>query len=67
LPLADTHSGCWWWRRFHQIFRSWRLMFLTFYGKPRGDKAYLNMHESPNVMLAAGDPGDWCGLPACFY
>jgi hypothetical protein len=18
------------------------------------------------VMLAAGDPGDWCGLPACF-
>jgi NADH-quinone oxidoreductase subunit L len=34
-------------------FYSWRLMFLTFYGKPRGDKhTHEHAHESPNVMLA---------------
>ncbi|MCL3882750.1 NADH-quinone oxidoreductase subunit L [Marivita sp. GX14005] len=34
-------------------FYSWRLMFLTFYGKPRGDKhTHEHAHESPMVMLA---------------
>jgi len=34
-------------------FYSWRLMFLTFYGKPRGDKhTHDHAHESPKVMLA---------------
>ncbi|MGX9353788.1 NADH-quinone oxidoreductase subunit L [Roseobacteraceae bacterium S113] len=33
-------------------FYSWRLMFLTFFGKPRGDKhTHEHAHESPNVML----------------
>lgn len=33
-------------------FYSWRLMFLTFYGAPRGDKAtHEKAHESPVVML----------------
>ena len=33
-------------------FYSWRLMFLTFYGKPRGDKhTHEHAHESPRVML----------------
>ncbi len=33
-------------------FYSWRLMFLTFYGTPRGDKhTHDHAHESPNVML----------------
>ncbi len=33
-------------------FYSWRLMFMTFYGKPRGDKhAHEHAHESPNTML----------------
>ncbi|MBV7379122.1 NADH-quinone oxidoreductase subunit L [Maritimibacter dapengensis] len=32
-------------------FYSWRLMFLTFWGKPRGDKhTHDHAHESPNVM-----------------
>ncbi|MCV2880698.1 NADH-quinone oxidoreductase subunit L [Actibacterium sp. XHP0104] len=32
-------------------FYSWRLMFLTFYGKPRGDKhTHDHAHESPSVM-----------------
>ncbi|AGT09563.1 NADH-quinone oxidoreductase subunit L [Paracoccus aminophilus] len=32
-------------------FYSWRLMFLTFWGKPRGDHhAYDHAHESPLVM-----------------
>jgi NADH-quinone oxidoreductase subunit L len=42
-------------------FYSWRLMFLTFYGKPRGDKhTHEHAHESPLTMtiplgvLAAG-------------
>ena len=33
-------------------FYSWRLMFLTFYGKPRGDAhTHDHAHESPNSML----------------
>ena len=33
-------------------FYSWRLMFMTFYGKPKGDShAYDHAHESPMVML----------------
>ena len=32
-------------------FYSWRLMFLTFYGKPRGDKhTHEHAHESPATM-----------------
>jgi len=33
-------------------FYSWRLMFLTFFGAPRGDKhTHEHAHESPMVML----------------
>ncbi|MFU8778992.1 MAG: NADH-quinone oxidoreductase subunit L [Roseovarius sp.] len=33
-------------------FYSWRLMFMTFYGKPRGDHhTHDHAHESPPVML----------------
>ncbi|MEI4486537.1 NADH-quinone oxidoreductase subunit L [Frigidibacter sp. MR17.14] len=33
-------------------FYSWRLIFMTFYGKPRGDHhAHDHAHESPMVML----------------
>ncbi|NQY61385.1 NADH-quinone oxidoreductase subunit L, partial [Cognatishimia sp.] len=33
-------------------FYSWRLIFLTFYGKPRGDMhTHEHAHESPRVML----------------
>jgi len=33
-------------------FYSWRLMFLTFYGTPRGNKhTHEHAHESPTVML----------------
>ncbi|MGB7242874.1 MAG: NADH-quinone oxidoreductase subunit L [Sulfitobacter sp.] len=33
-------------------FYSWRLMFLTFYGTPRGDKhTHEHAHESPMTML----------------
>ncbi|GIT87102.1 NADH-quinone oxidoreductase subunit L [Roseobacter sp. OBYS 0001] len=33
-------------------FYSWRLMFLTFYGTPRGDKhTHDHAHESPMVMI----------------
>ncbi|MEO0668577.1 MAG: NADH-quinone oxidoreductase subunit L [Pseudomonadota bacterium] len=33
-------------------FYSWRLMFLTFWGEPRGDKhTHEHAHESPVVML----------------
>ncbi|GHG79338.1 NADH-quinone oxidoreductase subunit L [Pseudodonghicola xiamenensis] len=33
-------------------FYSWRLIFLTFFGAPRGDKhAHDHAHESPTVML----------------
>jgi NADH-quinone oxidoreductase subunit L len=34
-------------------FYSWRLMFLTFFGEPRGDKhTHEHAHESPMTMLA---------------
>jgi NADH-quinone oxidoreductase subunit L len=34
-------------------FYSWRLMFLTFFGTPRGDKhTHDHAHESPKIMLA---------------
>ncbi len=34
-------------------FYSWRLMFLTFFGKPRGDRhTHEHAHESPVTMLA---------------
>jgi len=33
-------------------FYSWRLLFLTFHGKPRADHHVMeHVHESPNVML----------------
>ncbi len=33
-------------------FYSWRLMFMTFYGGPRGDRhTHEHAHESPNTML----------------
>ncbi|PHP29339.1 NADH-quinone oxidoreductase subunit L [Limimaricola cinnabarinus] len=33
-------------------FYSWRLIFMTFHGKPRGDRhAHDHAHESPGVML----------------
>jgi NADH-quinone oxidoreductase subunit L len=33
-------------------FYSWRLMFLTFFGKPRGNKkTHEHAHESPTIML----------------
>jgi len=33
-------------------FYSWRLMFLTFYGEPRGDRhTHEHAHESPNSMV----------------
>ena len=45
-------------------FYSWRLMFLTFYGKPRGDKhTHEHAHESPMVMLV---PLGVLGLGAVF-
>ncbi|OYU40535.1 MAG: NADH-quinone oxidoreductase subunit L [Pseudorhodobacter sp. PARRP1] len=37
---------------FMTSFYSWRLMFMTFFGKPKGDThAYDHAHESPAVML----------------
>ncbi|MEJ0010093.1 MAG: NADH-quinone oxidoreductase subunit L, partial [Alphaproteobacteria bacterium] len=34
-------------------FYSWRLIFMTFHGKPRADKQVMkHVHESPPVMLA---------------
>ena len=37
---------------FMTSFYSWRLMFLTFYGEPRGDKhTHEHAHESPGTML----------------
>ncbi len=37
---------------FMTAFYSWRLIFLTFYGKPRCDEHTLaHVHESPKVML----------------
>ena len=37
---------------FMTSFYSWRLMFMTFYGTPRGDQhTHDHAHESPTVML----------------
>jgi NADH-quinone oxidoreductase subunit L len=37
---------------FMTSFYSWRLMFMTFFGKPRGDHhTHDHAHESPRVML----------------
>ena len=37
---------------FMTSFYSWRLMFMTFYGKPRGNKkTHEHAQESPNIML----------------
>ncbi|MGC9368932.1 MAG: NADH-quinone oxidoreductase subunit L [Paracoccaceae bacterium] len=45
-------------------FYSWRLIFLTFFGKPRGDKhTHDHAHESPMVMLI---PLGVLGLGAVF-
>jgi len=45
-------------------FYSWRLMFLTFWGKPRGDHhTHDHAHESPTIMLI---PLGVLGLGAVF-
>ncbi|WP_418591956.1 NADH-quinone oxidoreductase subunit L [Ponticoccus sp. (in: a-proteobacteria)] len=45
-------------------FYSWRLMFMTFYGEPRGNKhKHEHAHESPTVMLV---PLGVLGLGAVF-
>jgi len=63
-------------------FYMWRMMFLTFYGKPRMDEhTAAHVHESPAVMtlplsiLAAGSilvgwlgvPAAWSALPSFFH
>lgn len=38
---------------FMTAFYSWRLLFLTFHGKPRASKEVMDhVHESPDIMLA---------------
>ncbi len=54
---AGTNGGAAFWAlviaALFTSFYSWRLMFMTFWGKPRGDKhTHEHAHESPNVMLA---------------
>ncbi len=54
--FAGTNGGFAFWAlvvaALFTSFYSWRLMFLTFYGKPRGNKhTHEHAHESPNVML----------------
>ncbi|WP_341366702.1 NADH-quinone oxidoreductase subunit L [Yoonia sp. BS5-3] len=53
---AGTHGGYAFWMlvvaALMTSFYSWRLMFLTFYGQPRGDKhTHEHAHESPTIML----------------
>ncbi|MGH1368834.1 MAG: NADH-quinone oxidoreductase subunit L [Maritimibacter sp.] len=53
--FAGTNGGMAFWllviAALFTSFYSWRLMFLTFYGKPRGDKhTHEHCHESPAVM-----------------
>jgi len=53
---AGTNGGAAFWAlviaALFTSFYSWRLMFLTFWGKPRGDKhTHEHAHESPNVIL----------------
>ncbi len=52
---AGTNGGAAFWllviAALFTSFYSWRLMFLTFWGKPRGDKhTHEHAHESPAVM-----------------
>ncbi|WP_373635551.1 NADH-quinone oxidoreductase subunit L [Yoonia sp. SS1-5] len=54
---AGTAGGYAFWMlliaAFMTSFYSWRLMFMTFYGTPRGDKhTHDHAHESPTTMLA---------------
>ncbi|SDN39032.1 NADH-quinone oxidoreductase subunit L [Lutimaribacter pacificus] len=54
--FAGTNGGYGFWMlviaALFTSFYSWRLMFLTFWGEPRGDKhTHEHAHESPNVML----------------
>ncbi|MFP1643393.1 NADH-quinone oxidoreductase subunit L [Pontitalea aquivivens] len=54
--FAGTHGGIAFWAlvvaALFTSFYSWRLMFLTFWGKPRGDHhAHDHAHESPMVMV----------------
>ncbi|HGG04443.1 MAG TPA: NADH-quinone oxidoreductase subunit L [Aliiroseovarius sp.] len=53
---AGTNGGFAFWMlviaALFTAFYSWRLMFMTFWGAPRGDKhTHENAHESPVVML----------------
>ncbi len=53
---AGTNGGFAFWMlviaALFTAFYSWRLMFMTFWGAPRGDKhTHENAHESPMVML----------------
>jgi NADH-quinone oxidoreductase subunit L len=53
---AGTHGGYAFWMlvvaALMTSFDSWRLMFLTFYGTPRGDAhTHEHAHEAPNSML----------------
>ncbi|MDO6589810.1 NADH-quinone oxidoreductase subunit L [Loktanella sp. D2R18] len=66
--FAGTSGGYAFWMlviaAFMTSFYSWRLMFMTFYGKPRGDKhTHDHAHESPMVMLI---PLGVLGLGAVF-
>ena len=54
--FAGTDGGAAFWllvvAALFTSFYSWRLMFLTFWGAPRGDKhTHEHAHESPRVML----------------
>lgn len=55
VAFAGTNGGIAFWllviAALFTSFYSWRLMFLTFWGKPRGDKhTHDHAHESPAVM-----------------
>ncbi|WP_371036647.1 MULTISPECIES: NADH-quinone oxidoreductase subunit L [unclassified Rhodosalinus] len=55
--FAGTDGGAAFWllvvSALFTSFYSWRLMFLTFWGAPRGDRhTHEHAHESPTVMLA---------------
>lgn len=54
---AGTHAGFGFWTLVFAAlltsFYSWRLMFLTFFGEPRGEPSvHAHAHESPATMLA---------------
>lgn len=54
---AGTHAGFGFWTlviaALLTSFYSWRLMFLTFFGEPRGEPSvHAHAHESPATMLA---------------